>query len=537
MFNRLLGRWRGAIAAGIGIALYALLVGAAPGIVRAALMSGLSLFARQVGRRQDGVNSLAVVAAFMALFNPNVLWDVGFQLSVMTTLGLILYADSASQSFIEVVSRRFPLAAAQRLSGPVGVYFLFTLAAQITGLPITFYYFRRLSLSSLVANPLILPAQPPVMILGGLAVILGLVYEPLGRLAAYLAWPFVGYTIRVVELIARVPGGVIILGRVGILLVLVYYGIVLGGTFVAPLIQKLHSSMRNEESSNPANNWTSALALLSLLGLVMFNVVAWREVSNLPDGKLHMTVLDVSDGTRQGDAILIQSPSGRAMLINGGPSPNRLSDALGRRLPLFHRELDYLILADPVADQIEALSYNIQRFPPANVLWAGPLNASREARSLRESLVKAGIPIAAAETGQTLVLGSGARLRFLKTGKRGAILCLEWKHFRALLPIGANFEDLEYLDWGREVGPVNALLSADHGYSPANPPNWIGNLHPQVLLQSGAAGDARDLDSLEFSRVNDGYFILSTARNGWIRLSTDGEKLWLEIEKSNRVIN
>jgi hypothetical protein len=116
-------------------------------------------------------------------------------------------------------------------------------------------------------------------------------------------------------------------------------------------------------------------------------------------------------------------------------------------------------------------------------------------------------------------------------------LCLEWKHFRALLPIGANFEDLEYLDWGREVGPVNALLSADHGYSPANPPNWIGNLHPQVLLQSGAAGDARDLDSLELSRVNDGYFILSTARNGWIRLSTDGEKLWLEIEKSNRVIN
>ena len=532
LFNRLLGRWRGAIAAGIGITLYAVLVGAAAAVVRAALMSGLSLFARQIGRRQDGVNCLAVVAALMAFSNPNVLWDVGFQLSFMTTLGLVLYADAASQSFVNLAARRLPIAAAQRLAGPVGEYFLFTLAAQVTGLPIIFYYFRQLSLSSLVANPLILPAQPPVMILGGLAVILGLVFEPFGQLAAYLAWPFVSYTIRVVEMIAKIPGGVIPLGRVGILLVLVYYGIVLGGTFAAPLVQKLLSAMRGEESSSPANNWASALMGFSLLSLAVFNVVAWREVSSLPDGKLHITVLDVSDGTRRGDAILIQSPAGRVILINGGPSSNRLSDALGRRLPLFHRELDYLILADPVGDQIAALSQNIQRFAPANVLWAGPLNASIEARVLREGLVEAGIPILSAQTGQSLDLGSGARLRFLSTGRRGAILCLEWGNFRALLPIGANFEDLEYLDWGREVGPITALLLADHGYPPANPPTWIANLQPQVLLLSAAARDAQDFDSLEVFHAFQGYHILNTGQNGWIHLSTDGEELWLEVEKS-----
>jgi hypothetical protein len=47
IFNRLLGRWRGALAAGIGIALYTLLVGAGPSVVRAAIMGGWSLFARQ----------------------------------------------------------------------------------------------------------------------------------------------------------------------------------------------------------------------------------------------------------------------------------------------------------------------------------------------------------------------------------------------------------------------------------------------------------------------------------------------------------
>ncbi len=50
-----------------------------------------------------------------------------------------------------------------------------------------------------------MPAQPPLMVLGGLAALLGLVYLPLGRLAAYLAWPWIVYTIRVLEALAQAP--------------------------------------------------------------------------------------------------------------------------------------------------------------------------------------------------------------------------------------------------------------------------------------------------------------------------------------------
>jgi len=86
----------------------------------------------------------------------------------MATLGLILYAEPLTQAFTRSASRRLPPTTVQRLAGPVGAFFLFTLAAQLTTLPIVIYYFRRLSLVSLLANPLVLPAQPPVMVLGGL---------------------------------------------------------------------------------------------------------------------------------------------------------------------------------------------------------------------------------------------------------------------------------------------------------------------------------------------------------------------------------
>ena len=59
LFGRLFGRRWGAVAAVLGIALYTLLVGATACVVRAAIMAGLSLLAAQVGRRQEGLNSLA----------------------------------------------------------------------------------------------------------------------------------------------------------------------------------------------------------------------------------------------------------------------------------------------------------------------------------------------------------------------------------------------------------------------------------------------------------------------------------------------
>lgn len=530
LFSRILGRWRGGLVAIVGIGVYTLLVGADAAVVRAAIMGGLTVFARQIGRQQTGVNSLAIVAAVMALFDPQVIWTGSFQLSFMATLGLVLYADPMSQGFVNWASRRLPLATAQRLAGPVGEYFLFTLAAQLTSLPVIMYLSRQLSIASLLANPLILPAQPAVMILGGLATIAGLIYMPMGQLMAYFAWPFVVYTIRMVELIANRFEGALDLGRVSILFVLLYYLVLFSWTFIDLLIRRLLTTFRGEGTTDNGGTWGRALMGLALLIAAAGNVVVWREAFNLPDGRLHMTVLDVNDGSRLGDGILIQSPTGRYVLINGGPSFTRLSDQLGRQLPPLHRQIDFLVVAAPGEDQLAALPDNVERFSPEGVLWAGPTAAEADARRLREKLSAAGIPIIPAQSGQALDLGKGARLRVLAAGKRGAIFCLEWRNFRSVLPVGANFEELEYLGYGRAVGPVTALLLAENGAPSANPSEWIHRLNPQIVLLNVAAGNRFDLPSLEVLQALQGYNLLRTDQNGWIHLATDGEDLWVEVQ-------
>ena len=511
-FGRIFNPRRAVIAAVLGITSYTILVGADAAVVRAALMGGLSLFARQVGRRQNGLNTLAFTAAVMALHNPHVPWDVGFQLSFAATLGLVLYADPFQQAFVNRLTPHLSATTARKIAGPVSEYILFTMAAQLTTLPIMAYHFGRISLSAFITNPVILPVQAPIMTVGGLALILGLLWLPLGKLTAPLAWPFVLFTIRAVEVFGQWRGGMLILGDFGIWWVILFYGLLFGLTLGWSRARDLIAAIK-------------PIPVIAVLGI--FTILTWRAALSASDGCLHLTLLDVGTG----DALLIQTPSGRYVLINGGPSASLLSDGLGRRLAPFHRELDWLIVASPTRDQIDALPRTLERFPPNNVLWAGPSSADRSVDYLRETLTIMGVPIALAENGHTLDLGDGAALSVLATGKRGAILLLEWGDFRALLPLGADEDDYANLRMGRDVGSVSVLLLAENGYAPLNPPAWINNLNPQLVLLSVAADDSSGRPDIEVLDALGGYSLLRTDRHGWIHLSTDGQQFWVEIEQ------
>ena len=335
--DALFGKRRGAVFAAIGIIFYTLLVGADAAVVRAAVMGVTALFARHFGRTQDGLNTLFGVAALMNLYHPYYLQDVGFQLSFFATLGLILYARSFTETVRDLIYKSMPLRTARKLTKPfpknlfplkrqfsptfakksmkpISDFLLLTFAAQITTLPIMAYHFNRLSLVSFIANPFILPAQPAVMILGGLATILGMIFQPIGQLVAFIAWPFMAYTIRMVELFAGLPGAAVSVDF-PIWEVILWYVALLGLTFGWVPLKDFFVSLKTRLPKIPV--W-AALATLTLLVILV-----WRAVLSLPDGKLHITFLDV--GTS--DAILIETPSGDTVLVNGGESLSQLSSS------------------------------------------------------------------------------------------------------------------------------------------------------------------------------------------------------------------
>jgi competence protein ComEC len=519
LFSRFLGPRRGAVLAVIGIIIYTILVGGDAAVVRAAIMGSLALFARQIGRRQAALNTLLAVALFMCLWNPLYIWDVGFQLSFFATLGLILYADPFSQFANRISVRYFPASAAEKFAELFSAFVLLTLAAQITTIPIMAYHFQRISLVSFLANPFILPAQPAVMILGGLAVLLSLLWFPLGQIAAWATWPFVVYTIRLVELFDRVPHGTIFLGELSIWFVIAFYALLFAVTFGWPKLTTWFQAVKRDRIRVPV--WLGLVVMLIALLLV------WRAAGAVPDNRLHLNFLDVGSA----DAVLIKTPTGKHVLINGGPSVTTLADELGRRLPAFNRKLDWLIIAGTEEDDVAALPRVIERYPPDAILWSGNTQASFSSGVLNEYLSVSDIEVINAEPEQSLELGDGATLRVLTAGPRGAILLIEWENFRALLPIGMSFEALDELRNGAAVGPVNLLLLADAGYAASNPPEWISNLNPELVLLNVDAADENGMPDREVLESVKDVELLRTDQNGWIEITTDGTQMWVNVER------
>jgi competence protein ComEC len=476
------------------------------------------LFARQVGRKNAGINTLAIVALIMAFINPLVLWDIGFQLSFFATLGLILYDEPFSNYTANLISR-FSKQDNSAVVKILNENVILTLAAQVMTIPLMAYYFNRISLISFIANPFILPVQPAVMILGGAAVFVSLILLPLGQLLAWVAWPFAGYTIRVVEFFDRIPHGVIVLGDVPVWAIF--------GTYITLLAVTLNWSAIQTWFKSAASSLRAAALTVSFALIFICMMLVWTAASQSGDGRFHVTFLDAGSA----NAVLIQTPEGRNILINGGASTSELSDELGRRLPFFSRKLDWLIIASTDEEQLSALPRIVERYIPENVLWSGNVQGSFSAQLLDKYFAEQGIPVTRAEAGQRLELGENSFIEIQAAGTRGSVLLIQNGNFRVLLPIGVGEGTLESLEFGNAIGKVDVLLLADAGYAPSNPVDVFENLSPQLVVLSVAAGDPNGMPSQDVLDALDGYSLLRTDRSGWIDVSTDGIEMRVTVER------
>lgn len=504
--NRLFGRIWGSVAALLGISGYTILVGADAAVVRAAIMGALGVFGGMFGRRQNGLNSLGMAAFGMMLHDPNILWDVGFQLSVAATLGLVLYAQPIEEWFLGVMLRKVPEETAQRLIGPISEFILFTIIAQVMTLPVMAYHFGGISWIALLANPLILPVQSLVMILGGLAMLGGMLLPGIGRLLAIPAQPFVTYTIRIVTLLARLPGGDLTLPQFHALWLLIFYGLL----FFLTLFPKPQQKTALQKVLKP--QW----GLLAVAGLV---ILTWSHALGAPDGALHLTLLD-AEGT-----VLIQTPAGNTLLVGGGKRPSALKQSLGEMLPAGQGALDGLVVGSTYRDDLNALTGSLPEHLPELVLWSVDPEANQTTATVYGTLESLGVDITPMPSGQTLWLDESVRLDVLWTGERGAVLWLAWDNFSALLPTG-KVED----HWLTVPADPDVVLLPDNLKVEDLPQDLIAAWQPAVLLLPLDEADLPLHGGHPLQMGLEGYPLVTTVDHGWIRVSTEGETLWVNGE-------
>ncbi len=181
-----------------GIVLFVIFVGSGASVTRAAIMGMVPLFARMVGRLTSPVFVLIHVAGLMVLHSPLILiYDPGFQLSFVATLGLIILTPKLLKK-----SEWLPDSILDIKETAVA-----TLAAIIFTLPLILYHFGQLSLTALPVNILVIPVMPLIMATGFIAMLAGIISPILGMIFATIPYLLLSYVLAVIEIASKIPYG------------------------------------------------------------------------------------------------------------------------------------------------------------------------------------------------------------------------------------------------------------------------------------------------------------------------------------------
>lgn len=419
------------------IALYAMVGGATPAAVRASAMGGLVIAGTHLGRPSHVWTSLAMTAAAMLGWHPELAWDVGFQLSFAGTAAIILLTPAIARrvAFLPHVLRE-----------PFAV----TCAAQVGTLPMMATDFHVLSPVAPIANALTLPLLPALVAAG---LVLGAIsFAPdFARLVALPITGLIAYVEQVAIVLSRVPLAAIDIPSFPTWVGLAYY------SALGPAIAGARTSGSHRRLAFAAA--AIAPACISIVALLVW--------ANAPP---EAVVVNVGDG----QAVLLRGPQG-VILVDGGPSPGRLSDGLGSQLPPWQRKLDALVITAPGLGHTGGLasfdrSVNTVVVPDARLTGSAWRTAALE-QAARGAIVQV------AQAGRTLrIAGFVIEVVAPERGAPGDITGAADLAFRAIAADGKSFCDFSDLDLDAQTvaaarlrGPCTYLLLPAGGRSALSP--------------------------------------------------------------------
>lgn len=516
----------GAAAAALLVTGYAVLAGAGPSVVRAAVMADVYLAAVVLDRRADLLNSLALSALLLLWWNPRFLGDVGFQLTYLATLGIILVLPHCQASL-----QRFP-----RPLRFVGDSVAITLAATVMTLPVLAGAFNRVAPVSIAANIAIVPVSGMITALGvaasaafavlpsGLSwlnVANGWLADLLVALAGWFAsWPWSS-----VRVYTPMPG-----------MVIAYYA------GVAACVLAAASRGRQARLRRRWACWLALACALLLAGQVVHRLFPGQERAGI-----RLTLLDVG----QGEAILIEAPGKRRMLVDTGGLPGMGPDTgLQVVAPYLWHEwigrLDVLVLTHPERDHVGGVPAVLRTFEVGEV-WSGEITSARSfgvwvqeylrLRKIPLRIVAAGSPVL--RWGDTAVevlhpggtpggdMPAGGRRR-LSANDQALVLRISLGDRTALLTSDIEREGEAALL--RDGGSIRAqvLTVPHHGSRTSSTWPFLDAVRPEVALLSVGY---RNRYHHPHPEVLDRYAtlgirLLRTDRDGAIRVEMNHGRVW-----------
>lgn len=348
--------------AAVFVILYAVFCGLTPPVLRSVIMGLLALGALFFKRERASGNAFCIAALGMLAYQPELLYDLSFQLSFGASGGLIFLYQKTLDKLIFLPRYIAELTAV-------------VIAAQLGVLPFLSWYFHTFSLVALIANTLITPIISCVIPLGLAGCVLSLLHQALGMAFLIPSSLLVGLMIESTGFLSRLPWATIYMPSMGLWAGLVYY------FFLAWCYGYVPKVFLNREL------FKGRPSLLVAGGMTLVFVAIFFCVSNM-QRDLQVHFIDVG----QGDAALIITPRGKSLLVDtGGVASMETSFDIGERVVLPYlrhygvTHLQYLFLTHGHQDHAGGAAAIVENLPVDTIF----LSREEPSQAVRNMLGKA----------------------------------------------------------------------------------------------------------------------------------------------------
>ncbi|MDG5786522.1 DNA internalization-related competence protein ComEC/Rec2 [Evansella sp. AB-P1] len=484
--------------------LYIVIAGGAPSVIRASLMSMTFLIVSTVRWKLKGIDVISLICIALLLYDPFLIFHLGFQLSFLTSFALIV----SSKLFL--------------VKNPFRLLMKVTFVAQLISLPLTLYHFYEISLLTLPVNLVLIPfISLWILPLSFLTVILHYTIPPL----TVLPYHFISFSLKVVhymmDSIVSWNWDMVVFGKpsnwmtIILFITIILYFIVL--------------------ESNKRINSMLIGALLTFLLFFQLLTPYFRTYATI-------TVLDVG----QGDAIVVELPRRKGVylidtggVIRWGEVEDANSSGPGKRViePFLKgngvSKIDKLILTHGHQDHIGEVCVIVEAFKVETAYYPLSNDIPEEARSKLECILEKGIPLVRMKEGDNWMVGGQ---RFVVIHPQGH----EMEENERSIVIYARIEGITFLFTGdievesekrivRDYATldVNILKVSHHGSRSSSSESFLNLTNPNVAVISAGRNNIFGHPHSEvIERLHSkGIIIYRTDQNGAVQMKIKEKKL------------
>ncbi len=496
--------------------LYGSIVAWPVSVMRAVIMGIMGLLAYYSGRENALLNGLGLAGSIIIIMDPFALFKISFQLSFMATWGLLYL---------------FPLLKKRlRYKSRIGDLLLIPLSAQLAVLPLIAYHFNLFSPVSLLSNVLTTYLSGACVMLGLLTLMLAQLWPLLASIILLPTGFFIEMILSINNAVLKLPFAFYWVATPSIIIIGTYY---MGLFLLVFPWQGDGSKIRG-------------LRQLGLSFLLAFILLISLPASLYQKGVVELALIDVG----QGDSILLKTPGGKFILVDGGGS--QFSDPGSKKLlPYLHyrgiRKIDLVINTHPDIDHLQGLEKVCKELRVANIALPFCLREAEEYKEMKEIAFREGIPLFYLKSRQQLRFEKGCVITVLYPeggiysghdyNNKSLVLHGQYGDFSFLLTGDVGKEGMREImrrgklkataikvphhgskgsllpEFYREVNPHWAIISAG-----AN--NSFGHPHPSVLNELGEQG----------------IKILRTDKNGAVVFRSDGRSVTIRTGAGNKLL-